>query len=123
MDQRSHPPESTAVRARDAALDRLRRVNLLIAGGAVALTGAFVALAAAAPSRKTSSNGRTPTATSPSQGQGIDPSSGGSFDNGSGQGFDDGSGSDQGFGDGGLTPPSQVPSGSSQVPVAPSGGS
>jgi hypothetical protein len=121
MEPLPNPPESTAVRARDAALARLRRVNVLIASGAVALTGVFVALAAAAPGRKAPVTDQSQTPALQQQDQQVpqdqqgDPFGGGS---------DDGSGGDQGFGDGGgLTPPSQAPSGSSQVPVAPSGGS
>jgi len=121
MDPQSHPSESTAVRARDAALARLRRVNVLIASSAVALTGVFVALAAAAPSRKTPAADQTQTpATQQQQDQQQQQQQQDPF----GGGFDDGSGGDQGFGDGGgLTPPSQAPSGSSQAPVAPTGGS
>jgi hypothetical protein len=127
MEPLPHPPESTAVRARDAALARLRRVNVLIVSGAVALTGVFVALAAAAPGRKAPVTDQSQTPALQQQDQQVpqdqqlpqdqqgDPFGGGS---------DDGSGGDQGFDDGGgLTPPSQAPSGSSQAPVAPSGGS
>jgi hypothetical protein len=121
VDPQSHPPESSAVRARDAALARLRRVNVLIASGAVALTGVFVALAAAAPGRRAPATAGTQTpALQEQDDQGKVPQDQQQADP-FGGGFDDGSG-DQGDG-GGLTPPSQAPSGSQQVPVAPTGGS
>ena len=97
---------------------------MLIASGAVALTGVFVALAAAAPSRRTPATAGTQTpALQQQDGQSQVPQDQQQQDP-FGGGFDDGSGS-QGSDDngGGLTPPSRAPSGVRAVPVAPTGGS